>query len=66
MSERFIKIYLLDIFTRDIRDLAQTFVRLTKLFFLLMLQETFNLNESLSMMPPLDSIDYGQIDIEDD
>lgn len=31
-----------------------------------MLQETFNLNESLSMMPPLDSIDYGQIDIEDD
>lgn len=30
-----------------------------------MLQETFNLNESLSM-PPLDSIDYGQIDIEDD
>lgn len=31
-----------------------------------MLQETFNLNESLSMMLPLDSIDYGQIDIEDD
>ncbi|XP_025074116.1 uncharacterized protein LOC105427375 [Pogonomyrmex barbatus] len=28
--------------------------------------ETFNLNESLSMMPPLDDIDYGQIDIEDD
>ncbi|XP_070169221.1 uncharacterized protein Apoltp isoform X2 [Polyergus mexicanus] len=28
--------------------------------------ETFNLNESLSMMPPLDSIDYGQISIEDD
>ncbi|EGI63145.1 Apolipophorin [Acromyrmex echinatior] len=28
--------------------------------------ETFNLNESLSMMPPLDDIDYGQIDIEND
>ncbi|XP_024879673.1 uncharacterized protein LOC112459670 [Temnothorax curvispinosus] len=28
--------------------------------------ETFNFNESLSMMPPLDDADYGQIDIEDD
>ncbi|XP_025989321.2 uncharacterized protein LOC105195312 [Solenopsis invicta] len=28
--------------------------------------ETFELNESLSMMPQLDDVDYGQIDIEND
>lgn len=28
--------------------------------------ETFNLNESFSMMPPLDDGDYGQIDMEND
>ncbi|EFN78662.1 Apolipophorins [Harpegnathos saltator] len=28
--------------------------------------ETFDINETLSMIPPLDDADYGQIDIEDD